>query len=165
MVCCARMVEGGIAFARPAITRAIMQGQQTHVKYMQGKGGPAVNGMNGHPVISVDTIYPSDMPQSIDDGARYGSEKGAYALMSKQGSISVRGNAAAHEPVVDLSVPSQMHDYQTGLGLSAPRQGGDIFDTWCDSFLISLFKRMQLQSCCYMINSTSTQTSVICVPD
>lgn len=115
----------------------MLQGQQAHVKHMQGKGGPAVNGMNGHPIISVDTIYPADMPQSMDDGVRYGSEKGAYALMSKRGSISVRGNAAAHqEPVVDLSVPGQMYDHQAGLGLSAPRQGGDIFDTWCASCLV-----------------------------
>jgi hypothetical protein len=117
-----------------------VQGRQAHVKHMQGKGGPGASGMNGHAVISVDTIYPSDLPQSMDDGVHYGSDKGAYALMATKQCSSVRMNGAEHhqEPVVDLSVPmhGQMYEYhQPGLGLSAPRQGGDIFDTWCASCL------------------------------
>jgi hypothetical protein len=59
----------------------MLQGRQAHVKNAQGKGGPTVNGMNGHPIISVDTICSADMPQSIGDGVCYGSEKGAYAFM------------------------------------------------------------------------------------
>ena len=95
---------------------------------------------NGHVMIAVDTIYPSDMPPSIDDD-RYGHEKlNGYhqnGMLSAKASRDLGRSVHAQQtqPVVDLSVPvhhqSQMRDEHMGLAPSAPRQGQDIFDTWC----------------------------------
>ena len=94
-------------------------------------------------MIAVDTIYPADMPPSIDDD-RYNHEKlQSYhnGMLSEKHASRDLGRGAIHsqhQPVVDLSVPvhhqSQMsNEHNAGLALSAPRQGQDIFDTWCVS--------------------------------
>ena len=98
-------------------------------------------------MIAVDTIYPADMPPSIDDD-RYNHEKlQSYhnGMLSEKHASRDLGRGAIHsqhQPVVDLSVPvhhqSQMsNEHNAGLALSAPRQGQDIFDTWCASALPS----------------------------
>ena len=122
--------------------RAAVQREQAHLMHASGKGGAlGASGMHGHAVISADAVYPSDMPQSLGDEGRYAAaDKGAYGLMAGKHvemlPMSARGaGGARQEPVVDLSVPMHghvmHHEYQPNLALSAPRQGQDIFDTWC----------------------------------
>ena len=94
-------------------------------------------GSNAHTMIAVDTMYP-DMPPSMDDESRYTDKHGLYhggMLSTKQSRdmAVVPAHGGRQDAVVDLSVPGQqrMHEYQPNLALSAPRQGQDIFDTWC----------------------------------
>jgi hypothetical protein len=126
------------------VTATMVQGQQAgHLTEMPSKGlsaGHIRNGSNAHVMIAVDSVYPADMVPSIDDG-RFSPDKqhgvnGAYyangAASGKGGGQYGQNGYRGNEPVVDLSVPVHQptRDYHP-MALSAPRQGQDIFDTWC----------------------------------
>jgi hypothetical protein len=124
----------------PVSHLAVVQNQPEHMTDIRRKainGHPMRGNSNGHVMIAVDTIYPPDMSPSIDDDHRNNDKHGGYHMLSaKHADLEMvpRSQGDRYEPVVDLSVPVHQqaaHDYQRNLALSAPRQGQDIFDTWC----------------------------------
>lgn len=115
-------------------------------------------GSHGQIMIAVDSGYPADMPHSYDDDGRFSPDKYAahngmlngvhsgkvsrdissYSARHGGGGLNGHGGHGGHHeqpPVVDLALPtvySQMRtDSGTAYTVTAPRQGQDIFDTWC----------------------------------
>lgn len=99
-------------------------------------------GASGQAVIPVDCVVP-DMAASMDDDSGQLHTVGQKYVASgyvRQGDM--RKGPGPHgqthyspEPVVDLSIP--MHTNHEYMGAAyAPRQGQDIFDTWCEPHLL-----------------------------
>lgn len=98
---------------------------------------------SGQVVIPVDCVVP-DMAGSMDgDSGQLHTVGQKYVATGYSRPTDVRHSPAQHgqthyapEPVVDLSIP--MHTNQEYMAAAyAPRQGQDIFDTWCATDLIS----------------------------
>lgn len=136
---------------------SIQAANATSVKIGSDHGKPGTNAYRmQHPnqvVIPVDCVVP-DMPVSMDEDSGqlhtmgYKNAPGmnpahySHAQMGHKNSGAMSNAQAAHayaaghmpaEPVVDLSVPVQQvqPDYMGAPFMGVPRQGQDIFDTWC----------------------------------
>lgn len=90
---------------------------------------------SGQVVIPVDCVVP-DVAGSMDGdsgqlhtvGQKYVAT--GYSRQHDMRNSPVQGHTHSNEPVVDLSIP--MHTNQEYMAAAyAPRQGQDIFDTWC----------------------------------
>jgi hypothetical protein len=138
--------------------------QAENANSLKNGGNPGMHGTNAscmqlpaQVVIPVDCVVP-DMPVSMDEDSAHlhamgqkfhpGVNPAHYShAMVHNGSVGMNYQHAAHaytaglvaaEPVVDLSMPMNVQPDYMGAPFAAPRQGGDIFDTWYALFLPSL---------------------------
>jgi hypothetical protein len=103
------------------------------IEKAKGNGTSRMQFQHQQVVIPVDCVVP-DMPASIDDesGALHGDP--AKLGMDHYVAVDGRKNGANNhysEPVVDLSIPMNAHQPDYMYTEFVPRQGQDIFDTWC----------------------------------